>query len=192
MKLGISGLAGSFSEAAAEKYLQKNNLHAELVYLIDMEGVLSALENNTIDLGIFPVVNSIGGLVKPAFEAMGKHMFVMIDELPLQVNQCLMVAPNVCRENIKKIVSHPQALSQCRKYLKNNFPDALQVEAIDTAQAAQALAQNVLSSDTAVIAPEKAAKIYNLNIIEKNIEDLSPNITLFIITKNVGTNHAKT
>ena len=121
---GVSGLAGSFSEQAALHYLANKQMNAELVYLLDMDGVLAAVEAGKIDLGIFPVVNLLGGLVKPAFVAMGKHAFIPIDELWLEVNQCLLALPNTPWTAIKKVVSHPQALAQCKSYLAKNLPKA--------------------------------------------------------------------
>ena len=75
IKLGLSGAPGSFSEEAALLYAEREGLKSDLKYLIDMEGVLAALTRGEIDKGIFPVVNNQGGLVKQAFQAMGKYLF---------------------------------------------------------------------------------------------------------------------
>src|SRR3990167_10139690 len=118
--LGVSGDVGSFCEAAGFEYAKKNNLKVELVYLMDMEGVLAAIDAQQIEMGIFPVVNFRGGIVKPAFEAMGKYSFRPIDDIWLNVQQCLLVRSDTKLSTIKKIVSHPQALAQCQNYLKIN------------------------------------------------------------------------
>ena len=181
--IGVSGAAGSFSEQAGKLYLQKNKIKSRLVYLIDMEGVLSALKNKKINIGIFPVVNSQGGLVQMAFEAMGKYNFKFIDKYILNVHQCLMTLPETSKVNVKKIYSHVQALTQCKRYLKKNYPKSLQVKWIDTAQAAKDLSQGKFEKYTAVIAPAESAKNYGLKILDKNIEDSKPNLTTFIIVK---------
>lgn len=186
--IGISGEAGSFSEEAALSYMQKTGLQFSIVYLLDMKGVLKAIQDKKINIGIFPVANLVGGLVKPAFEAMGEYLFTPIDELWLQINQCLLVKRGKNFKDIKTIISHSQALLQCRKYLKETFPHAELIEWIDTAKAADDLTTGKLSSFTAVIASAQCAKIYDLDMIEKNIQDGKPNLTAFIIAKNRDVN----
>ncbi len=182
---GVSGVAGSFSEEAAILYAQQINIHPSLVYLIDMEGVLEELESGKIDMGIFPVVNLRGGLVKPAFQAMGKHLFTPIDELWLEVKQCLLVLPGTTMNQITKIVSHPQAFSQCEHYLLNNFTNIERVEWVNTAAAAKDLAEGRLTRTTAVIASERSANIYDLEVIASNIHDSNQNLTAFIVAKEL-------
>ncbi len=184
--IGVSGMAGSFSEEAALLYANNMKIVPELVYLIDMEGVLAALSQRKIDIGIFPVVNIHGGLVKPAFEAMGKYLFTPIDELWLDVKQCLLGLPGTDIKKIKKVISHQQALNQCKNYLKNKLNHVELVPWIDTAKAAKDLAEGRFSEEAAVIAPARSAEVYHLELIDKNIQDYHPNLTAFIITKQPG------
>lgn len=182
-QFGVSGDLGSFSEQAALLYAKRANITVSLVYLIDMEGVLAALERKEIELGILPVVNLQGGLVKPAFEAMGKHAFNPIDDLWLHVHQCLLALPGLSTQQITHIVSHPQGLAQCAHFIKKKFKGCELVEWCDTAQAAKALAAGTLPPSAAVIAPESCAALYGLTLIEKHIEDNDRNLTAFIIVK---------
>lgn len=184
--LGVSGDAGSFSEEAALMYAAQKNIHSSIAYLLDMEGVLSALEKENIDLGIFPVVNLLSGLVKPAFTAMGKHLFVPIDELWLNVQQCLLALPGTTTKQIKKIVSHPQALAQCTDYLQKTFKNIELIEWIDTAKAANDLAEGILPASTGVIASKRSAQVYGLETITTDIQNSNPNLTGFIIAKKHG------
>ncbi len=74
--IGVSGDKGSFSEEAAECYAYKNALSDyELRYLISVENVLTALDKGEINLGVFPIENSNGGIVYEAVYAMAKHIF---------------------------------------------------------------------------------------------------------------------
>ncbi len=184
IKLGVSGDAGSFSEEAGLLYSKNHHIHCTLDYLIDMEGVLAAVENGTVDMGIFPVVNLRGGLVRMAYDAMGNHQFKVIDELWLTVHQCLLVKSGVAINQIDRVVSHSQAIAQCKKYIQNNLAAAELIEWQDTAKAAKELSQGKLSPTSAVIAPERAAHIYGLDVIAKNIQDDNPNLTAFIIVKS--------
>jgi prephenate dehydratase len=188
IKLGVSGEAGSFSEEAGIQYANKNQLNPELIYLTDMEGVLAAIENQSIDIGIFPVVNFRGGLVRMAFDAMGKHHFQVIDEWWLNVQQCLLVTPGTSQNKIKYLVSHPQAIAQCSHYIQKNFPNVQLTEWQDTAKAARDLSQGKLSPEHAVIAPKRSAELYGLDVIASNIQDDDPNYTIFIIVER--NNHA--
>ncbi len=165
VKLGVFGEVGSFSEEAALAYAKREGITPSLVYLIDMEGVLAAIENGDLDLGILPVVNLIGGLVRPAFQAMGKHLFLPVDELWLQVHQCLLVLPGTKTHQITSIVSHPQALSQCKHYLQKDFENIERREWSNTAIAAKDLAEGILESGSAVIASARCADIYGLEVL---------------------------
>jgi len=179
--IAVSGAEGSFSEEAGLLYAKKNRLNAQLIFAIDMEGVLKALDRKKAKIGIFPVVNSRGGLVNMAFEAMGKHLFNYTDDFNFEVHQCLMVLPGVTKKQIKKIATHYQAIAQCEKYIRKNFPKAKIIEWQDTAKAAHDLAKGVLKKDTAVIAPARSAQIYGLKLLEKSIQDYHPNLTTFIV-----------
>lgn len=184
IKIAVSGDHGSFSEEAGLLYAQRMGWeNPELVFVIDMEGVLKSINSGESDYGIFPVVNSRGGLVQMAFEAMGKYNFTLLDELPFEVHQCMMVLPNVKKEEITQIVSHPQGLAQCTKYLESKFPDVKLVEWQDTAKAARDLSEGNLSATSAVIAPARSSELYGLELFEKGIQDMQPNITRFIIVK---------
>lgn len=184
-KIAVSGDAGSFSEEAGLLYAQREGLEPEIIYAIDTEGVLSRVEKDEVELGIFPVVNSRGGLVQTAFEAMGRHLFAIVSELWMEVHQCLMVSPGVKKEEIKKIATHPQAFSQCERYIKREFPGAQLIDWEDTAKAAKDLSVGILSKGTAVIAPARSAQIYSLELIDKGIQDNHPNLTTFIVVKKI-------
>lgn len=184
MKLGVSGITGSFSEEAALAYkakIAREHEEVEIIYLLDMEGVLKAIEEGTIDRGIFPVVNSIGGLVDTAFLAMGTYRFKILDKLPFEVNQCLLAKPGLEKGDILQVTSHPQALAQCQNYISREFPKAQRVEWSDTASAARDLEKGLLPDFSAVLAPAKSAEVYNLNVLESRVQDNHPNITTFII-----------
>src|SRR3989344_8363302 len=177
--LSVSGDRGSFSEEAGRSYAERIGAEPELSFAIDMEGVLSELDSGTCEFGIFPVVNSTGGLVRSAFDAMGRHSFTVIDEVPFDVHQCLMALHGTDIIHITHIVSHPQGLAQCKQYLAKNFEGILLVEWEDTAKAAKDLSEGKLPKTSAVVAPAASAALYNLTLLAKDIQDVNPNITTF-------------
>ena len=140
MKIGIMGARGSFSEEAAKTHMMKEKVSAELDYLISAEKVLSALENGEVDLGIFPIENSNGGIVIEAVYAMAKHRFEVEKMFEIEVRMNLMAKKGVNTDAITAITSHDQALKQCRMYLKRRWPD------IKYPQTSKSLSQTSLPS----------------------------------------------
>jgi prephenate dehydratase len=182
MKIGVMGAKGSFSEEAARTYAKK---HAklrkfELLYLITAENVLASLENGAIDMAIFPIENSNGGIVLEAVHAMAKHNFHIKKMFEIDVHHCLLVKNGVTADKITTIVSHDQAIKQCRMYLRRVWPKVKLREYADTAKAAEDLANGKLPKTTAVIASRLAGELYKLGILEESIQDLKFNYTTFV------------
>lgn len=179
MKIGISGVPGSFSEQAALKF----DPSAEIVFLVSVENVLTALEEGSVERGVFPIENSTGGIVIEAVYAMAKHQFDVEQLFEIEVNQNLLVQKGVVASDVTAITSHDQALKQCRMYLKRMWPDIELVPYADTALAAKDLARGALPPTTAVVASARAAELYGLDILEEKIQDLKFNYTVFIAAK---------
>ena len=176
------GAKGSFSEEAGRVYAKKY-VHArkyEILYLISAENVLTQIERGAIDIGIFPIENSNGGIVLEAVYAMAKHNFHIKKMFEIDVHHNLLVKNGATADSIKNIVSHDQALKQCRMYLKRIWPKVKLQEYADTAKAAEDLAKGKLSKTTAVIASRNAATMYKLKVLDESIQDLKFNYTSFI------------
>ena len=181
LRIGISGAKGSFSEEAAREYAKGAGLKDfSLDYLISVENVLAALEKGDIDLGVFPIANSTGGVVTEAEAAVAKHRFAIRKLFGIDIRQNLLAQKGVPKDAITTIVSHDQALKQCRAYLKKNWPKATLQEYEDTAKAAEDLASGALPATTAVIASKTAAEVYRLQVLEASIQDLTSNFTTFL------------
>jgi len=182
MKIGICGSRGSFSEEATNYYCTKNNIKDwQPDYLITAENVLRALKENKIERGIFPIENSNGGVVLESIYAMARYKFKIKQLFEIDIQHFLLVKPGVKSSEVKKIVSHPQALKQCRMYLKRKWDKVELEEYADTAQAGKDLSEGKLMKEVAVIAPEICAKLYKLDVLEPNIQDLKFNFTTFVV-----------
>ena len=182
MKLGIMGATGSFSEKAAEDYISEHAVvGAAIKPLISAEAVLTAVEDGSIDKGIFPIENSNGGIVIEAVHAMAKHRFTIERMFEIDVHHMLLVKPGTTASSITTVSSHDQALKQCRMYLKRAWQDAEIEPYADTAKAAADLGNGTLSDTTAVIAPRRCAELYGLEILEESIQDLKYNYTTFVV-----------
>lgn len=181
------GARASFSEEAARVYAKKyaNLRKFKLLYLVSAENVLSELQKGAIDLAIFPIENSNGGIVVEAVHAMAKHNFHIKKMFEIDIHHCLLVKNGVTAEKIKTIVSHDQALKQCRMYLRRVWGKTKLREYADTAKAAEDLAKGKLPVTTAVIASRSAAQLYKLKIMEESIQDLKFNYTSFIAAERL-------
>lgn len=181
IKIGVSGNQGSFSEEAANYYCQKNNIKDyELVYLLNVHNTLTALNNGEVDKGIFPIENSNGGIVYESVQAMSKNNFNIENIFEIDIKMNLLVLPGTKASEITKIVSHPQALKQCRMYLRRKWGEVELEEYSDTASSAKDLSKGILPKTAASIAPRVCAKLYNLELLEESIQDLKFNFTTFI------------
>lgn len=184
MIIGVSGDVGSFSEEAGLIYAAKaHDGKQEIRYLIDMDGVLSALNRGEIDVGVFPFVNYNSGIVWPAFSAMGKYSFMPIDDLQLNVEQCLLGLEETNLSDVTTLYSYTPAFEQCKGFI--NHHGFTTVDWGDTAKAARDLAAGILPKHSAVVGSIQAAKSYGLKVIKQGIQDLQPNITRFIVVKKV-------
>ena len=141
---------------------------------------MKALSNNEIDKGVFPIENSNGGIVYEAVYAMSEYLFKIEKLFEIDVRHCLLVKKGVNVSDIKKVASHPQALKQCRMYLKRKWESVELQEYSDTASAAKDLQGGVFSSEVAVIAPKICSELYELDVLEEGIQDLKFNFTTFI------------
>lgn len=185
--IGIQGGNGSFNHQAALELIEKYNLKSvELMFLITSEAVLEALNRGEIDYGVFAIENSGSGTVLPSIYSMSKYPHEIIELHDMKLTQCLLVRPGQNILQAKKIITHPQAIKQCRKTLAEKFPNLRSdylSDDYDTAMCARELAEGHLDEDTAVIASEIAAHKYGLEIVYKGLNDDPENFTSFVFCK---------
>ena len=179
--IGIQGGKGSFSEDAANVFTKNHGLEkVEIKYLISSEAVLSAVESEVTDYGIFAMENAQGGVVIESVKALAKYRCKIMEMFHISVDQNLLGLPGINIGDISEIHSHQQALRQCKDYLSEHFWTRPHIEEDDTAEAARRLSEGKLANTAVVIANKKCAQLYNLEIVEENIHDLKNNLTLFL------------
>lgn len=179
MKVGYLGPKGTFTEAAAH-LLSKDG---EFIPYDSFSDALKAVDRGEIDEAIVPIENSIEGIVNGTVDSLIFDVNLYIKELLIMpINQCLIAKNNIKLEEIKEVLSHSHALPQCKSYLNNNLSG---VKLTSTSSTAEAIKKVALSDDKiAGIGSKYAAKLYNLNIIEEDIQDTNTNFTQFIkVTK---------
>jgi prephenate dehydratase len=130
--------------------------------------IFAAVEDGRADNALLPVENSQAGSINQAYDLLLDHDLKAIGEVKLRVRHCLMAAPGTTPADIRRVRSHPQALSQCERYLKIRGWEP--VPAYDTAGAAAELSAHP-EEGTAVIASALAGETYDLEILDRGIED---------------------
>ncbi|MCA0447560.1 MAG: prephenate dehydratase [Bacteroidetes bacterium] len=131
-------------------------------------------------VGVFPIENSIYGSVHPVFDLLQSHSFFIQGEFKLRIEHCLLANEGAGLSTIKDVYSHPQALGQCESFFKEN-PQLKPVQWYDTAGSAKTISEKQGDLTVAAIASEEAARVYNLQILQKNIESFSHNFTRFLL-----------
>ncbi|KAK3021717.1 hypothetical protein RJ639_046063 [Escallonia herrerae] len=140
--------------------------------------IVQAVELWLVDKAVLPIENSVGGSIHRNYDLLLRHRLHIVGEVQLVVNHCLLGLPGVQKEELERVLSHPQALDQCEMTLIKL--GIVRVTADDTAGAAQFVASNGLR-DTGAVASARAAEIYGLDILAERIQDDSDNITRFLI-----------
>ncbi len=187
--IGIQGGKGSFSEQAAHKFAHNHGIEgASIKYLISSEAVLAAVENKTVDYGIFAMENAQGGVVIESVEALANHRCDIVEMFHIPVDQNLLGLAGTHIGDVTEIHSHQQALRQCKDYLSEHFWTRPLIEEDDTAEAARRLSEGKLSNTAGVIANKACADLYGLEILQESIHDLKHNLTLFLGIKHWGSN----
>jgi len=171
--VAIQGERGSNSHMAALEMLG----NIEIVPCTLSAQVLDAVVSGAVDVAVLPIENSLHGSVAEHYDLL-LDMPVRIDaERQLRIRHNVIAAPGVTLAEIKTVLSHPVALSQCRRWLAAN-PDQRATPFYDTAGSVKHLMQQKLR-DVAAIAPALAAKEYGAEILVEGIEDHAENFTRF-------------
>ena len=177
------GPDGSNAHNAMLKFLDV--CHAEIRNKIPCKSIKSALdelENDKKALCVLPIENSIEGIVRETIDNLLKLKDKTIKiqgEMSLPINHLLLSTAGD-KSQIKQIISHPQALAQCANHLYNLFPEVELKEVSSTSYAAYKVS-NENNPQIAAIANETCSKLFNLNILENNLNDEPDNKTRFYI-----------
>lgn len=172
--IAFQGAPGAYSNIACVEAFPD----WQAIPCVTFEDAFAAVENGAAERAMIPIENSQAGRVADIHFILPESHLTIIGEHFVRVNHCLMGQPGATLTDITSVMSHPQALGQCRKYLRAQ--GITPVAHSDTADAAKTLAASG-RKDQAAIASKLAAEIYGLNIIEEDIEDAGHNTTRFVI-----------
>ncbi len=174
--IAYQGEPGAYSEIAALRI-------GVPVPCESFEEVFSAVEQRRVDYAVIPIENSLGGSIHQNYDLLLQHPVTIAAETFVKVEHCLLGLQGASVENAVKVLSHPQALAQCRNFFATH--KGLKAEAAyDTAGSAKMIAAEKDLTKLA-IASKRAGKLYGLEIMKENLADEEWNITrFFCITHN--------
>jgi len=173
--LKIAHLApnGSFSHIAAIRHFGSS---VECVGVPTIERVFREVASGHCNYGLVPYENSTSGSITDTLDAFQEHDVTIYAEALIDIRHCLLC--NGPTNEITRIASKPQVISQCRKWLTAMFPN---VELLETASSAQAVIFAKEDPHTAAIGSELAAHEHDVEIAIENVQDRAENITRFLI-----------
>ena len=178
------GPLGTFTEEAL--LTQEDYSAAALQPMASIGDVLEAVGSGRADIGFVPIENAIDGVVRDTLDALIFDVDLLIQrEVVLDVRLHLMAPRGVALRSVRRVVSYPVALAQCRRFFAEQLPDVEAVAANSTADAARQLGAHP-DRHTAAIAPRLAADLYDLTILAEDVEDFAGNQTRFVAVCPAG------
>jgi prephenate dehydratase len=175
VRLAYQGEPGAYSEAAA---LQYGGADAETLPCKSFDEVFEAVVKRRATHGVVPLENSIGGTIHRNYDLLLDHELAITGEVELDVVHCLQALPGTSLADVKVVYSHPQALAQCERYLKDL---GVTVEAVyDTAGGAKLVSEQRIAG-AAALASRRAAEVFGLDVLQEAVQDYEYNITRFAI-----------
>jgi prephenate dehydratase len=181
MHIAFQGEPGAYSEAAA---LEHFGAETVTIPCESFDAVFAAVEAGTCDGGLVPIENSLAGSIHRNYDLLLQHALPIVGEHYLRVQHCLIVHPGVTLAEIRKVISHPQGLAQCEKYLRS-LPGVKSEAVYDTAGSVKIIREQSDRS-VAAIASHRAAEVYGMAILAEGIEDDPANFTRFLAIARHG------
>ncbi len=184
IKIGYLGPKGTFSHEAVKKYMG-DIPHTALDFLSIPE-IITAVRDGRLDEAVLPIENSIEGAVNVTMDELAHDTALSIKaELVIPIREHLLVKRGTDIMKIRCVLSHPQPLGQCRRFLSEQMSNAAMKAVYSTAAAAEEVAAG--AGDLAAIGSETAAEVYGLEIAVMDIQDHDSNYTRFVVVGKTST-----
>lgn len=172
----FQGEHGAYSE---EAILKQYGPHTITLPCESFDRVFAAVEGAECDLGFIPVENSLAGSIHRNYDLLLQHVLAVVGEHSLRISHCLIGLPGASLANIRRVISHPQALAQCEQSLRA-LP-GVRVEAVYDTAGSVKMVKELGDPAVAAIASVRAAEIYGLPVLRSGMEDSPANFTRFQI-----------
>jgi len=180
MRVGYLGPEGTNSEEACRLYIKKLEGQVELIPYTTIHDVLFAADRKEVSEAVVPIENSIEGTVGVVTDMLVKDVNLLLrQELVLPIYHYLIAHKGMRASAINDVISHPQALDQCKDFLRKKLPKAQLHFSFSTAEAARRVA-TALPKNYAAIGSLASAKLFGLSVIAKKI-NARENQTRFVV-----------
>jgi prephenate dehydratase len=173
--VAFQGEPGAYSEKAARELLGSRVITDAKK---SFEDAFRAVASREADYAVVPIENSLGGSIHTNYDLLLRYDLHIVAEHEFRVEHSLLALPGVKKGDIKKVMSHPQALAQCDNYIRSWGVN--REETYDTAGSAKMIKDNNMR-DCAAIASDLAGATYGLEVMDTNIEDHDNNFTRFLL-----------
>jgi prephenate dehydratase len=187
MRVGFLGPDGTFSQEAV--LASPGGAGFEPVPQPTLHDTVMAVHEGRVDRALVPIENSLEGAVNATLDALAFETddVVILGEIVHPVGYCLIAREPVAAAAIRAVVSHPQAVGQCARFLRTRLPQATVVTAASTAEAVRAVAARTSGEEPwAALGTRLAADIYGCEVLEAGVEDVSGNETRFVWLGRAG------
>jgi prephenate dehydratase len=187
MRLGFLGPAGTFSEEAVRAATAADGDAGELVPFPSIHETVMAVQGGAIDRALVPIENSLEGGVSATLDALALEAreVAIVGETVLAIRNCLIARAEMPLDAIAVVVSHPQPLGQCARFLRDAVPNATVRATTSTADAVREVAAT--DAPWAALAPRSAAALYGCTVLRDGVDDEPDNATRFVWLARAGT-----
>jgi chorismate mutase / prephenate dehydratase len=175
----FQGIEGAYSEIAGRKYFAPFLDSTFFAGVPALEQVVTAVEDGDADYGLLPVENTSAGSINEVYDLLSCGQLSIVGEEILKIEYCLLAIEGAPLIKIRRIFSHPQALSECMKFI-SKLPNCQALPDADSAMAVKKVKEEN-NPEFAAIASEEAGRLYGLKVLRRNIGNLQDNYTRFLV-----------
>jgi chorismate mutase/prephenate dehydratase len=175
VRVAYLGPEGTFSHMAVKRQF---GLSARAIPIGTIPAVFEEVERGNADFGVVPIENTTEGVMNHTLDSFMESELKISAEIALEVSMCLLARAGTELGEIERVYSIPIAAAQVRRWLATNLPRAVMVETRSTSEGARQAHDDARG---AAVASELAAKLHDLAILRRNIQDLTHNMTRFLV-----------
>src|SRR5689334_3119172 len=175
----FQGAEGAFSHIAGRRFFAPRPSTVTYRGLPTFRAMLEEVRSGAADYAMLPIENTTSGSVHDAYDALSHTDLAIVGEEVLRIEMCLVGIADVPLESLRKVYSHPQALSQCTAFLAS-LPQCTVETFIDTAMSVERVKQEN-DPTHAAIASAEAAALHGLHLIRRDIANHRENYTRFLV-----------
>lgn len=177
--VAYQGRAGAYSQMAAEQHFGPQGVELSTRGYDSFAGILEAVADRHADYAMLPVENTTAGSINEAYDLLGRMDLTVIGEEVLRVQHCLVGLPGSSLEEIKRVYSHPQGLLQCSNFLSTL--QGAEVQAFTDTAMSVVKVRDEQNPSQAAVASERAASLYQLEVLARDIANQKDNYTRFMV-----------